>query len=396
MLNFFPAPTLRDLADILFLTIVAYQLYIWFRDTKALRVIIGLVVLGGVYSLAKLWGLFMTTWVFQVLWQVLIILLLILFQSEIRQVLEKVSPLRYFKFRRRFSSEAFINELAETAFELAKEKTGALIVLSRNDNLSEFIHSGQEIMAIPEPSLIKSIFNRYAPTHDGALIVAGDRLTRMGCILPLSEKEDLPEHYGTRHRAALGITELTDAVCIVVSEERAEVSTVVNGRVITWYKPELLASSLREFLSVPEMAKPSVKGFIRGAFIENWKTKLSAFMVVVAAWLILASQQMMQINVTVPITYTNMPPETSLAENAIKMVSLTLSGKRHKMEALSRAGEKVQVHVDMSSYEWGRHKLEITSRNIDVPVGVTLERIVPRDITVVLEAGGERSATNDR
>ncbi|MBW1644349.1 MAG: DNA integrity scanning protein DisA nucleotide-binding domain protein, partial [Deltaproteobacteria bacterium] len=170
MLNFFQFPTLRDLADIVFLTIVAYQLYIWFRETKALRVIIGLVVLGGVYSLAKLWGLFMTTWVFQVLWQVLIILLLILFQSEIRQVLEKVSPLRYFRSRKRFSSEAFLNDLIITSFELAQEKTGALIVISRDDNLSEFIHSGQKIMAIPEPALIKSIFNRYAPTHDGAVI----------------------------------------------------------------------------------------------------------------------------------------------------------------------------------------------------------------------------------
>ena len=101
--EFIPAPTWRDLIDILFLTIVAYQLYIWFQGTKALRVLIGLVVLGGIYSLAKLWGLFLTTWVFQVLWQVLLILLLILFQSEIRQVLEKVSLLRYLRSRRRHS-----------------------------------------------------------------------------------------------------------------------------------------------------------------------------------------------------------------------------------------------------------------------------------------------------
>jgi DNA integrity scanning protein DisA with diadenylate cyclase activity len=101
LLNFIPTPTWRDLIDILFLTLVAYQLYEWFRETRALRVLIGLVVLGGIYSVAKLWGLFLTTWVFQILWQVLLILLLILFQSEIRQVLEKVSPLRYLRSRRR-------------------------------------------------------------------------------------------------------------------------------------------------------------------------------------------------------------------------------------------------------------------------------------------------------
>ncbi|MBE9569814.1 MAG: DNA integrity scanning protein DisA nucleotide-binding domain protein, partial [Proteobacteria bacterium] len=159
LLDFIPSPTWRDLADILFLTLVTYQLYVWFRGTRALRVLIGLVVLGGIYSMAKLWGLFLTTWAFQFLWQVLLILLLILFQSEIRQVLEKVSPLRYLRTRKRVSRGTLAKELAQVAFEMAREQTGALIVLSRDDNPSEFFHAGQTIMALPEPALIKSIFN---------------------------------------------------------------------------------------------------------------------------------------------------------------------------------------------------------------------------------------------
>ncbi|MBW1813715.1 MAG: DNA integrity scanning protein DisA nucleotide-binding domain protein [Deltaproteobacteria bacterium] len=391
MLNFFQFPTLRDLADIVFLTIVAYQLYIWFRETKALRVIIGLVVLGGVYSLAKLWGLFMTTWVFQVLWQVLIILLLILFQSEIRQVLEKVSPLRYFRSRKRFSSEAFLNDLIITSFELAQEKTGALIVISRDDNLSEFIHSGQKIMAIPEPALIKSIFNRYAPTHDGAVIVSQDLLTEMGCILPLSEKEALPEHFGTRHRAALGITELTDAVCIVVSEERAEVSTVVHGKVTTRDKPELLAADLRNLLAAPKTDKPTLKGFLAGAFIENWKTKIRVLMLVTAAWLVVASQQVTQINIAVPVNYTNIVSSMVVAENSVKMANLTLTGKRHTMKDLE--GQEVQIQVDLSTLEQGKHKLELTPKHIDLPLGVTIGRINPKEVTVFLELADKAGDT---
>ena len=391
MLTFFQFPTIRDLADIVFLTIVAYQLYIWFRETKALRVIIGLVVLGGVYFLAKLWGLFMTTWVFQVLWQVLIILLLILFQSEIRQVLEKVSPLRYFKSRKRFSSEAFLNDLIITSFELAQEKTGALIVISRDDNLSEFIHSGQKIMAIPEPALIKSIFNRYAPTHDGAVIISHDLLTEMGCILPLSEKEALPEHFGTRHRAALGITELTDAVCIVVSEERAEVSTVVHGKVTTREKPELLASDLRNLLAAPKTDKPTLKGFLTGAFIENWKTKIGTLMLVAAAWLVVASQQVTQINIAVPINYANITSGMVLAENPVKMANLTLTGKRHKMKDLK--GQEVQIQIDLSALEHGKHKLELIPKHIDLPLGVTIDRINPKEVTVFLELSDKASDT---
>jgi uncharacterized protein (TIGR00159 family) len=231
LIDLIPTPMWRDIVDILFLTIVAYQLYIWFRESRALRVIIGLVALGGVYSLAKLWDLYLTTWVFQILWQVLLILLLILFQSEIRQVLERVSPMRYLRSRRRAFKKTFGGELSQTLFEMAGDRTGAIMVLVRNDNPSEFIHAGQTIMALPEPTLIKSIFNRYAPAHDGAIIINQDRITQMGCILPLSENENLPTQYGTRHRAALGLSELTDAVCLVVSEERSEVATVVDGKI---------------------------------------------------------------------------------------------------------------------------------------------------------------------
>jgi len=391
MLDFFQFPTLRDIADILFLTIVAYQLYKWFRETKALRVIIGLVVLGGVYSLAKLWGLFMTTWVFQVLWQVLITLLLILFQSEIRQVLEKVSPLRYFKSRKRFSSEAFLAELAQTSFELAREGTGALIVFSRDDNLSEFVHSGHKIMAIPEHTLIKSIFNRYAPTHDGAAIIDQDVLTEIGAILPLSEKEALPESFGTRHRAALGITELTDAVCLVVSEERAEVSTVVHGKVTTWDSPEHLASGFRNLFSVPETEKPTLRRFLMGTFIENWKTKISALALVAIAWLVVASQQITHVNVSVPINYTNIAKGLVLADPSAKMANLTLTGKRHKLKQLE--GREVQVQVDLRTLEKGRHKLELTSKHIDVPLGVTIDHIYPQEITVFLKASNADEET---
>jgi diadenylate cyclase len=291
LLNFIPTPTWRDLVDILFLTLVAYQLYQWFRETRALRVLIGLVVLGGIYSVAKFWGLFLTTWVFQILWQVLLVLLLILFQSEIRQVLEKVSPLRYLRSRRRDYGGTFTANLARVVFELAAEKTGALLVLTRDDNPSHLIHAGQKIMAIPDPLLIKSIFNHHAPAHDGAVIISQDRLTHMGCILPLSESRDLPEQYGTRHRAALGLSEETDAVCLVVSEERSEVASIVGGKIAHWAQPEALQEQLKEWLGGPEIQVPTLQRFLEDFFIKNWKTKLAALALVSICWLVLASNQ---------------------------------------------------------------------------------------------------------
>ena len=291
LLNFIPTPTWRDLVDILFLTLVAYQLYQWFRETRALRVLIGLVVLGGIYSVAKLWGLFLTTYVFQILWQVLLILLLILFQSEIRQVLEKVSPLRYLRSRRRAYGGTYAANLTGVLFDLAAEKTGALVVLTRDDNPSQLIHAGQKVMAIPDPMLIKSIFNHHAPAHDGAVIISQSRLTHMGCILPLSESQDLPEQYGTRHRAALGLSEVTDAVCLVVSEERFEVASIVGGKIDIWNQPEALQEQLKEWLGGPEIQVPTVQRFLEDFFIKNWKSKLVAFAIVSTCWLVLASHQ---------------------------------------------------------------------------------------------------------
>ena len=382
LLDLIPTPTWRDIVDILFLTIVTYQLYIWFRESRALRVIIGLVALGGIYSIAKFWDLFLTTWVFQILWQVLLILLLILFQAEIRQVLEKVSPMRYLRSRRRVFQKTLAKELSQALFELAAEQTGALIVLTRNDNPSEFVHAGQTIMALPETALIKSIFNRYAPAHDGAIVIAQDRITQMGCILPLSKDESLPEKYGTRHRAALGLSEVTDVVCLVVSEERSEVATVIEGKIETWQDPEALADHLGKIIGGPELRVPNLKGFFKGIFVENWRTKLSALALITIAWLVLASQQEADITITTTVQHTNVPSHLMLGPGSTPTVDLTVSGRRNAIRTLKE--QDVQVSVDLSDIALGRHLIKISAKNIFLPFGVNIDRVAPQKIMVNL------------
>jgi len=382
LLDLIPAPTWRDIVDILFLTIVAYQLYVWFRESRALRVIIGLVALGGIYSIAKFWDLFLTTWVFQILWQVLLILLLILFQAEIRQVLEKVSPMRYLRSRRRVFQKTFARELTQTLFEMAADQTGALIVLARNDNPSEFVRAGHTIMAIPEAALIKSIFNRYAPAHDGAVVIAQDRITQMGCILPLSEDENLPEKYGTRHRAALGLSEVTDAICLVVSEERSEVATVIEGKIVTWQDPDALVGHLSKIIGGPEIRVPDLKSFLKGVFVENWRTKLSALALVTIAWFVLASQQEAELTMTTPIQHTNITSNLMLGPGSTPTVDLTISGRRNTIRTLRE--QDVQVSVDLSGIEPGRHLIKVSAKNIFLPFGVQIDRVAPQKIMVNL------------
>jgi len=382
VLNFIPTPAWRDLVDILFLTLVAYQLYQWFRETRALRVLIGLVVLGGIYSVAKLWGLFLTTWVFQILWQVLLILLLILFQSEIRQVLEKVSPLRYLRSRRRAYGGTFAANLARVVFELAAESTGALLVLTRDDNPSHLIHAGQKVMAIPDPMLIKSIFNHHAPAHDGAVIISQDCLTHMGCILPLSESQDLPEQYGTRHRAALGLSEVTDAVCLVVSEERSEVASIVGGKIALWNEPEALQEQLKEWLGGPEIQVPTIQDFLVDFFIKNWKTKLAALALVSTCWLVLASHQEEKVLFNASIRYTNPPMDLLVSKDSTREVDLTLSGRQDQIKSIHR--QDVRVNVDLGNLTPGRHPISLSGQNVYLPSGIKVDRITPQRIEVIL------------
>ncbi len=391
LFDLIPAPTWRDLIDILFLTFVAYQLYIWFRETRALRVLIGLTVLGAIYSLAKLWGLFLTTRVFQILWQVLLILLLILFQSEIKQVLEKVSPLRYLRSKKRRLSGVLATELAGVMFELTEEKTGALIVVTREDNPAEFIHSGQTVMASPSPALIKSIFNRHSPAHDGAIIISDDRLTQMGCILPLSENQELPDKYGTRHRAALGISEQTDAVCLVVSEERSEVTTILKGDITTWDDPDLLTNQLKGWLGVPDSIGPASKDFFKGFIVQNWKPKLGAFCMVAVIWLFLASQEEIQLSVTAPIRHVNLSSELVLDEGSAAAVRLNLSGRRKNLEAIR--DQDIRVQIDLSSLSAGTYSIRLSRKNVDMPLGVTIDTVVPQDVKVILKSPAPEKAT---
>ena len=387
LIDLIPTPMWRDVVDILFLTVVVYHLYVWFRESRALRVIIGLVALGGVYSIAKLWDLYLTTWVFQILWQVLLILLLILFQSEIRQVLERVSPMRYLRSRRRAFKKTFGKELCQMLFDMAAERTGALMVLVRNDNPSEFIHAGQPIMALPDPALIKSIFNRHAPAHDGAIIINQDRITQMGCILPLSENEKLPAQYGTRHRAALGLSEVTDAVCLVVSEERSEVATVMGGKIVTWQDPDALTAHLNEVIGGPQINVPAATDFFKGLFIENWRIKLGALALVAIAWFALASQQESELTVAVPVQYMNIPDQLIVDEGSTTTVDLTLSGRRNKIRTLK--DQDVQVSVDLSNIDAGKHFIRLSAKNMFLPFGVKIDQVAPQKIFVNLRAESE-------
>jgi diadenylate cyclase len=261
---------------------------------------------------------------------------------------------------------------------------GALVVLVREDSIQEYVIAGRPVMALFSGPLLGSIFNPHGPAHDGAVIMENGRLTEMGVVLPLSNRADVPERYGTRHRAALGLSERTDAVCLVVSEERGEVSTVVGGEITAWEGPEQLAAKLREYLGLTEVARPTVVGVLKGIFLDSWWVKIGAVAVMTLAWLILAGQQNYQVEVEVPVRYVRLAPDLVLSRVSPAQVKLAVTGRRH-LAANLKPGE-VRVRVDLADYGAGEQVIRLGAGNVILPVGLSVERIRPPDVRVVIQS----------
>ena len=355
----------QDVLDILFLSVLVYHLYLWFWGTKAFKALIGLLALGVIFTLARFWGLFLTTWVFQILWQVLIVLIIILFQSEIRQVLERVNPLQMISLRRFSKSADWIPNLVTVIFSLAKLKTGALIIFERADLVEELITGGVPLESEPSPELLMSIFHKESPLHDGALLIRRDRIAKAACYLPLSSAEGLPKEWGTRHRAALGLTERCDALVIVISEERGEISVAQGRQMIQVTNIEQLSKLVKEALTSTGPAVKSWPEMILSLTVHRWPIKIAALGLVCLFWLLLAGQQNFEVTINVPLEAKNLPAKIEVLEPVSPEIAVTIQGLRKDASTLSR--RNVHAEVDLSMASFGNRVFRITRDRIILP-----------------------------
>lgn len=241
---------IRDVIDILFVSIVLFYALKFIRDRRAGKLFIGLLFLLIIQILARIFGLLTVNYVLGNFFEVGVLALIIIFQPELRSALEKVGsePGKRFKIIREKNDSqektVMIENVCTAVCQMAKEKTGALIVFERDTKLGEHINSGTIINADPTAAMIENIFFKNAPLHDGALVIRDDRLYAAGCFLPLGGGEGYKD-LGTRHHAALGVSEVSDAVVIVVSEQTGTISVALDGNL----KRNLDYVSLKEFLA---------------------------------------------------------------------------------------------------------------------------------------------------
>jgi diadenylate cyclase len=219
----------QDLIDILIVSFIIYKILILVKGTRAARMLIGVGVLLAISLLSRFLELYTLDWLIQSFWTQIVLVLIILFHPEIRKALAQMGET---PFLHRFTSAGemkSIEEIVKASQSMANKKIGALIVFEREVSLSEYVEIGVPLDAKVTKELLLSIFHPSSPIHDGAVIIKGNRIIAAGCFLPIKLGSGLSKTYGTRHRAAVGITEETDAIAVIVSEETGSISVAVNG-----------------------------------------------------------------------------------------------------------------------------------------------------------------------
>ncbi len=377
--------SLANLVDIGIIACLLYFVLTWIQATRAFQILASMIAIGLFYFVASKLGLILTSLLFQYLWAAIIIVLVILFQPEIRDILDRASPIRYLSGRRpNDMNPDLIEEMVKAVSELARLRIGALIVFRRMDRLDNLILKGKLLDSLLSAETLVMIFQKHSPIHDGAVLIYNERIKAAGCILPLSRDEALSVHYGTRHRAALGLTERTDAFCVVVSEERGEVS-LVEEKIIHTYKKkgdfrEALEGALARGKTIREVGGPGLLTFLK----SNWLLKILAMATAVLLWFVIIGPQRSEVGMSVPIQYTSLPAGMEITGTWMDRIDVRVRGSESGLASLKPGS--IRAVVDLSTVVTGLNFFRITEKNLLVPPGTTISQIRPSDLHLKIEA----------
>lgn len=250
-----------DVLEVIILAILVYKILVWVRDTRAWSLLKGLVVILIFLVIAAMLNLTTILWIAEKILSVGILAVVIVLQPELRRALEQLGTrgfgrngLMIFEGVRPVDgnfSDKTINEIIEASFEMGKAKTGALIVVEQNNKLTEYEHTGITVDAVVTKELLINIFEHNTPLHDGAVIIRGDRVVAATCYLPLSESRRLSKELGTRHRAGVGVSEVSDSLTVIISEETGKVSVAYGGNLSSGLDRDTLREKLKEVQNKP-------------------------------------------------------------------------------------------------------------------------------------------------
>jgi uncharacterized protein (TIGR00159 family) len=376
----------RAIVDILAIAAGLFFLYRTLLRLGTWRIVAGILVALFIFFIASVLNLKGLEWIFGNFSQVALIALIVIFQPELRKIFERAASLRRSEIRDAGSEVSHI--IVDSLIKLAELRRGAIVAFPGKEPMQEWLSGGYKLDAKPSVPLIMSIFDPNSPGHDGALIVEKGKFTRFGVRLPVSQSSKLPEELGTRHHAAMGLAERSDALTIAVSEERGKISIFNKGI----YKQEndrkkLVDTIVLHWKKTASLPLDLPEGKARWLFFSQMLISL-ALAAFFWSTLIIAQSEILERIITVPVGYTASPPNLILVGDKQKEVRLYLAGPKSDLASINPA--QISAKIDLSRTEAGKQTFPITAENIKLPEDVKLLEVIPSSIELTLAEIEER------
>lgn len=375
--------------DIAIVTLVIYAFLVALKRTRRSGLIfVGILIFGLVYVAAWKLDLKLTIALLQGFFTVILIALIVIFQEDLRYFFERVGlwwrerSLPVYRRHAQRLPRREVEILARTMSDLARARIGALVVVRGHDMIARHLEGGEDIGGRLSEPLLKSIFDPHSLGHDGAVIIEGDRVDKLGVHLPLSRNLDKLPRSGTRHAAALGLSERSDALCLVVSEERGSISIARRGEIQVVAEASALAAALEGFYhGISPRAK---QGFWHTIYYRNYREKLAALALAVTLWMVVGhrSQSVLK-TFTVPVQHGLLGTNLVVSATEPKEIHLTFSAARKEFDFLDAAD--IKVVLQLWDARKGRRVFRITSTEVSYPGKLNLEDIEPRQVTLDID-----------
>jgi uncharacterized protein (TIGR00159 family) len=375
----------QDVVDILFNSYVLFRLYILLRGTRLFNFAVFIALLLVFQRIVSHFGMIITNAVLQYFTALVAIGVLIVFRYEIRRIFQSKSLKDILWRVSTKPAQTPIEIIAASAFRMARRKVGALIVFRGRQPIDGLIQSGIPWQGLVSPQMIESIFWHDNPVHDGAAVIEGDRIVEVGGILPLSDRKDLPRRFGTRHRAALGLTDMSDALVLIVSEERGAVEIAKEGEIHDISDPNILEDQLRTHLGLDHKTVSSDQGFRRSVVAAA----ALSFIIVSSIWSSLSLgvvRTLMTINA--PIDYIKGDPNMEIIESSATAVNIQISGTRALINTISP--NQIKVRFDLTEAHAGRNVITVQEHHVSLPPGAKIKKIEPASVEIKIDVRGRK------
>jgi diadenylate cyclase len=380
-----PGPfRIGDVVDILLVTTLVYATVVWLRRTQAWFVAVGLLLLAALYAIARAADLRLTTWLLNSFFAILVVVIVVIFQDELRQLFERLAV---WSPRRRPPQAAVgtvpSDVLVQTLGDLARQRIGALVVLPGRQPIERYVRGGVPLDGVLSVPLLKSLFDPHSPGHDGAVLVEGDRVRRFAGHLPLSTDFTQLHGVGTRHAAALGLAELTDALCLVVSEERGEIAVARDGRLRRPVDVATLAATLADFHRAAQPPDNRRWPFWRALVFAHGAEKAASLLVVTGLWWALVpGARVVERTFDVPVHVVNLPPTLALDGVEPQAVRVTLAAEQREFYLFNP--RLLDVSVDASLASAGRRTFALGEEAMRLPKELRLRDIQPSSVRIAV------------